>query len=310
MRKRILVTDASEAVLDVCRGALTGRGYTAVCHSDGHAALREAVQGNCDLAVVATETAGMPGYELVGKLRQTDETKNLPILMLIGSSELLEPEELLNAGPDATLTKPFAPQELLHRVDSLLLRPPTAAAESAGGAEDDLTSLLETEAQFTQSHGDENDLRQFLNAISEEEERPEPAIAELVDRVELVDSEAESQLQETNVADDREAPVQTPTPEHEATIGLDEFDTLQGSGIYLETDDQSEQSEAEAIYLDRDSEAALLSAYESAGDDATKLKEAFVRELAQALAREIAAKIDFEKLLARLDENLTAKDRY
>lgn len=315
MRKRILVTDASETVLDVCRGALTGRGYTALCHNDGSSALREATQGDCDLAVIATETAGMAGYELVGKLRQTDETKRMPILMLIGSSELLEPDELLDAGPDATLTKPFAPQELLHKVDSLLLRATTKAAKESSDSEVDLASLLETEAQFVKRPGEDNELREFLNTISEEEEeQPQGIDGGLVDRVELLDGEGEPQLRQHDdapeVDDSVAAESQAVGPEHEASIGLDEFDRDSGGEIYLEPSETAEQSEAEAIYLDQDAGADAPTYDPTGSSEVEKLKSEFVRELAQALAREIADRIDFEKILARLDENLAGKERF
>lgn len=315
MRKRIMVVDASETILDVCRSALTSRGYDAVVHNDGQAALRDLQQGGYDLAVIATETDAMPGYQLVGRLRATDDTKNLPVLMLIGSSELLEPDELLSAGPDATLTKPFAPQELLHKIDSLLLRP-AAQPEAQRAAEADLTSVLESEPEFSRHSEEQSDLQQFLSAISETTPQPVDRTQDLVDRVDLVDGETGPQMSDAQ-PDEEWTPHITEaqadeTPESVPSIGLDEFDTHEQSGINLGPDSVEDSSEAEQIYLEAgpSDEVDHGIRLQSAESEVENLKAEFVRELAQALAKEIAAKIDFEKILARLDESLTSKERY
>jgi CheY-like chemotaxis protein len=314
MRKRILVTDASETILEICRATLTGRGYEAVSCTDGKEALRELQQGGYDLAVVATETYTLPGYQLVSDLRRLQETKALPILMLIGSSELLEPDELFDAGPDSTLTKPFSPQELLHKIDSLLLRP-VPAVEASPADDVDFESLLKTEKEFSSASQDENDVRQFLSAITEPEPTPTARDDQFIDHL-LLEDEVEGAApylvvdDQSTVTEPGETDVSA--SQRERDIGLRELDAETTGHSTSDGDGDVDQGGAEQIYLESDSGLDTIPDFDlgEVGSGSEQLKAEFVRELARALAKEIAAKVDLTELLARLDEKLTAKDRY
>ena len=62
--------DASETILNVCRTLLIERGYDATLMQDGEAALKELESSGFDLAIVATETGSLSGYQVIAEIRR------------------------------------------------------------------------------------------------------------------------------------------------------------------------------------------------------------------------------------------------
>ncbi len=62
----------------------------------------------------------MNGFEMTPKIKEDEELKRTPILMLTVKSEITNKIEGLEYGADDYLTKPFNSRELLTRIKSLL----------------------------------------------------------------------------------------------------------------------------------------------------------------------------------------------
>jgi two-component system OmpR family response regulator len=90
----------------------------------GDCGYRLALQHQYDLLIVDRMLPGMDGMSLVSSLR--GQKRDLPVLFLSNLGGLDERVEGLNAGGDDYLPKPFAPTELLARVNALLRRPQKA----------------------------------------------------------------------------------------------------------------------------------------------------------------------------------------
>lgn len=73
-----------------------------------------------DLAIVDRLLPGLSGDELCLRLKQQTASSFLPILMLTSQKEIVDKVSGLNCGADDYLTKPFAFDELIARVRSLL----------------------------------------------------------------------------------------------------------------------------------------------------------------------------------------------
>ncbi|MFP3361042.1 response regulator transcription factor, partial [Planococcus sp. SIMBA_143] len=67
------------------------------------------------------------GWEVCYRLR---EFQNVPILMLTARTDITDRVRGLNLGADDYLTKPFAPEELVARVNALLRRHEIGQASS------------------------------------------------------------------------------------------------------------------------------------------------------------------------------------
>lgn len=112
----LLVEDEPQLAGQVSR-ALVRAGHSVTHAGDGPAALEAVTGKRFDLALLDVNLPGFDGFELLGKIRQA----GLPVrvLMLTARSEIGDRVAGLKAGADDYLTKPFAMEELLARVDVL-----------------------------------------------------------------------------------------------------------------------------------------------------------------------------------------------
>jgi two-component system response regulator PhoP len=99
---------------------LRGAGYAVDVSGDGIEGLFYGQEYPLDLAIIDLGLPGMPGLELIRKLRAQE--RQFPILILTARADWQDKVEGLEAGADDYLTKPFHPEELKARVGALLRR--------------------------------------------------------------------------------------------------------------------------------------------------------------------------------------------
>jgi DNA-binding response OmpR family regulator len=114
---RILVIEDEVKLAAHLRRALEHDGHDARVVHDGKVALMEARDGNYDLLLLDVELPRMDGFEILKELRSGGVATR--ILMLTARSENPDKIAGLTAGADDYLTKPFAMNELLARVNAL-----------------------------------------------------------------------------------------------------------------------------------------------------------------------------------------------
>ncbi len=110
----LLVEDEPQLADQVAR-ALMRSGHDVVRANDGPAALKEVTSRRFDLVVLDVNLPGFDGFELLIRIR----TAGIPVrvMMLTARSEVADRVSGLKAGADDYLTKPFAMEELLVRVE-------------------------------------------------------------------------------------------------------------------------------------------------------------------------------------------------
>ncbi len=138
IKARILVVEDEPSLQKSIAFVLKKEGYQVQVASDGEEGWKEFSQNRPDLALLDLMLPKMDGLELCRLFRQEDASRgkpSLPILMLTAKGETSDKVKGLKAGADDYLTKPFALEELLARVEALLRRsqPQSVAKEFRTG---------------------------------------------------------------------------------------------------------------------------------------------------------------------------------
>ncbi|WP_311197624.1 MULTISPECIES: response regulator transcription factor [unclassified Corynebacterium] len=117
---KILVVDDEQAVRESLRRSLKFNGYEVALAEDGVEALAAIEKEQPDLTILDVMMPRLDGLGVCRELRSTGYDR--PILMLTARDGVAERVAGLDAGADDYLPKPFALEELLARVRSLLRR--------------------------------------------------------------------------------------------------------------------------------------------------------------------------------------------
>ena len=119
---KILVADDSSTVRRLVAARLAADGYEVIEAEDGDEALRLALSEAPDLIVLDKVMPKLDGFEVVRILREREETRTLPIIMLTERSGEDDVLDGLGIGVDEYMPKPFSPRELSLRVQRALDR--------------------------------------------------------------------------------------------------------------------------------------------------------------------------------------------
>ena len=115
----ILVVEDDREILDGVGIYLKNQGYKVYKAQNGREGLEILEKEEIHLAIVDIMMPVMDGITMTMKLR---EMYDMPVIMLSAKSEEFDKVTGLNIGADDYVTKPFAPMELLARVNSQLRR--------------------------------------------------------------------------------------------------------------------------------------------------------------------------------------------
>jgi two-component system phosphate regulon response regulator PhoB len=120
--KSVLVVEDEADLADLVCFNLQREGYSCRSCSDGAAALEEIHRHSPDLIILDRMLPEMSGDELITRLRQDSQKREIPVIMLTAKAE--EADELigLTLGADDYVRKPFSMKLLLARVEAVLRR--------------------------------------------------------------------------------------------------------------------------------------------------------------------------------------------
>ncbi|MFH1291686.1 MAG: response regulator transcription factor [bacterium] len=118
---RILVVEDEDRIIDFLKSALEAEHFMVDTAKDGKKGSFLARTNGYDLVILDNKLPKKDGQQVCEEVRQAGKT--VPILMLSVISDADKKADLLNAGADDYLTKPFALPELLARIRALLRRP-------------------------------------------------------------------------------------------------------------------------------------------------------------------------------------------
>ena len=119
----VLIAEDNRLQAKILEDRLVRAGYRVRVGRDGAEALRLAREQRPDIIVSDIEMPIMTGHELCRAIKSDEELRTVPLILL---STLSEPQDIirgLDCGADNYVTKPYRPEYLMSRMESLLQTP-------------------------------------------------------------------------------------------------------------------------------------------------------------------------------------------
>jgi DNA-binding response OmpR family regulator len=120
MAKYVLIVDDAPNIVLSLEFLMKKEGYEVDSANNGEEAMASIAAKIPDLILLDVMMPRKDGYEVCQELRARPEWKDIKILMLTAKGRDVEREKGLAMGADDYVTKPFATQELVEKVKTLL----------------------------------------------------------------------------------------------------------------------------------------------------------------------------------------------
>lgn len=120
-KKTILLVEDDAFVSDIYETKLGQVGFSVVLAENGVEAVKKMEEKIPDLVLLDIVMPYMDGMEVLRKLKEKEEWKKIPVILLTNLSEKEKVEEGLNLGANDYLIKShFTPAEVVEKVNALL----------------------------------------------------------------------------------------------------------------------------------------------------------------------------------------------
>ena len=121
-KKKLLLADDSVTIQKVVNLTFADEGIEVISVGDGDSAMTKILETSPDLVMLDVNMPGLSGYEICENLRQSEQFKRLPVILLVGSFEPFDEDESRRVGANDYLTKPFQSiRQLVNTVTNLLV---------------------------------------------------------------------------------------------------------------------------------------------------------------------------------------------
>ena len=117
--KKILIIEDEANISDFIKMELEYEGYEVFICEDGKSGLESALNNEFDLIILDLMLPIISGLEVCRRLKRK---KNTPIIMLSAKDDVMDKVAGLQIGADDYITKPFAIEELLARIQVVFRR--------------------------------------------------------------------------------------------------------------------------------------------------------------------------------------------
>ncbi len=114
--KKIMIADDDPGIVDAVEMILEFEGYEVTSTVDGSTVL-DMKHELPDLLLLDIWMSGEDGRDICKKLKSTETTKNIPVIMISASRDIKQ--SAIDAGANDFLAKPFEMTELLEKIANL-----------------------------------------------------------------------------------------------------------------------------------------------------------------------------------------------
>jgi len=120
--EEILVIEDDADISELVQYNLEKHGFRVHAVRDGELGFQQALKLQPSLILLDIMLPGVDGLTVCRRLRENNDTRHIPVIMLTAKGEESDVVIGLELGADDYVTKPFSPKELVARVRALLRR--------------------------------------------------------------------------------------------------------------------------------------------------------------------------------------------
>ncbi len=122
MKPTLLIVDDEYPIRKLLDFFLS-KNYTVVVLENAYEAMNWLLKGNIpDALILDIEMPKLNGKSLLVEIKKDERFEKIPVIMLSGNEKTTERIDCLNLGADDYIVKPFNPQELEVRINTLFKR--------------------------------------------------------------------------------------------------------------------------------------------------------------------------------------------
>jgi DNA-binding response OmpR family regulator len=118
---KVLAVDDEPDVRRLVQIKLKKAGYEVVTATNGEEGVESAIRENPDVILLDVRMPKMDGFEALAKIK-ADMSPAPIVIMLTGEGETEDLVQALSTGADDYIVKPFAPREVVARVNVALIK--------------------------------------------------------------------------------------------------------------------------------------------------------------------------------------------
>ncbi|MBY3178566.1 PleD family two-component system response regulator [Rhizobium leguminosarum] len=189
MTARILVVDDIPANVKLLEARLLTEYFDVMTAADGYTALAICERNQVDLILLDIMMPGIDGFEVCERLKASQKTAHIPIVMVTALDQPTDRVRGLKAGADDFLTKPVNDLQLISRVKSLL-RLKTLSDELRIRADTAHTMGIDDLTRAGEGRADETAQALLVDGRANSQERIIKALKPVADVLALSDPQA------------------------------------------------------------------------------------------------------------------------
>lgn len=119
-KTKVLVVDDEPKIVQTLQDRLEMNNFQVLAGYDGREGLDLAIEHSPDIILLDIIMPFMDGLEMLEKLRENPQTKNIPVIMLTARSQQSDVARAENCGIEDYIVKPFNITELLEKIELLV----------------------------------------------------------------------------------------------------------------------------------------------------------------------------------------------
>ncbi len=146
--EKILIVEDDAAIAEILRNRLSREGFEVQWAADGKMGYEAVQTFHPSLILLDLTMPQMNGIEVCRRLREKEDTRQIPIIMVTANSEDADITIGLELGADDYVAKPFSLRQLVARIRAVLRRAVNTETLSPAGASSDSIQLSGIEMNY------------------------------------------------------------------------------------------------------------------------------------------------------------------